>query len=41
MIRFNYGSKDQNPLDNVRFYNKYSEDTAFKISKEQVSRIEF
>ena len=38
MIRFNYGSKDQNPLDNVRFYNKYSEDMAFKISKDQVSR---
>lgn len=36
IVRFNYGSKNLNPIENVRCYNKYSPDKAFKIEKNQV-----
>jgi hypothetical protein len=35
-VKFNYGSKNQNPIENVRCFNKYSTDKAFKIEKNQV-----
>ncbi len=36
-MRFNYGSKNKNPVENVKCYNKYR-DQPFKIEKEQVNK---
>lgn len=35
LVRFNYGSKDKNPIENARFYNKHKLDISFKIKKEE------
>ncbi|XP_062418113.1 deoxynucleoside triphosphate triphosphohydrolase SAMHD1-like [Pungitius pungitius] len=37
VINFDYGKKDKNPIDSVRFYKKDKPSKAFKISKNQVS----
>ncbi|XP_062422349.1 deoxynucleoside triphosphate triphosphohydrolase SAMHD1-like [Pungitius pungitius] len=37
VINFDYGMKDENPIDSVRFYKKDKPSKAFKISKNQVS----
>eukprot|EP00112_Aurelia_sp_Birch-Aquarium-sp1_P010337 Seg2212.4 transcript_id=Seg2212.4/GoldUCD/mRNA.D3Y31 product="Deoxynucleoside triphosphate triphosphohydrolase SAMHD1" protein_id=Seg2212.4/GoldUCD/D3Y31 len=39
IINFNYGMKDQNPMDNVRFYHKSDPNVAVKVRKDQVSRL--
>jgi nucleoside-specific outer membrane channel protein Tsx len=36
VVRFNYGSKDKNPIENVKCFNKYAPDQAFKIEQNQV-----
>ncbi|XP_019368628.1 PREDICTED: deoxynucleoside triphosphate triphosphohydrolase SAMHD1 isoform X2 [Gavialis gangeticus] len=38
VINMDYGMKEQNPIDNVRFYCKSDPSQAIKITKEQVSR---
>lgn len=37
VVRFNYGSKDKNPIENVKCYNKYTPNRAFKIEQNQIS----
>lgn len=37
IVKFNYGSKHLNPLENVKCYDKYRPNRAFKIEKHQVS----
>ncbi|XP_043382693.1 deoxynucleoside triphosphate triphosphohydrolase SAMHD1 isoform X3 [Chelonia mydas] len=39
VINMDYGMKEQNPIDKVRFYCKSDPSQAVKISKEQVSRL--
>ncbi|XP_072918216.1 uncharacterized protein [Hemitrygon akajei] len=39
VIPMNYGMKEKNPINNVRFYCKNDPDKAFKIRREQVSQI--
>ena len=41
VVRFNYGSKDKNPIENVKCYNKYTPNRAFKIEQSQVSSHSF
>jgi hypothetical protein len=36
---FDYGMKDKNPVDNVRFYRKENPDIAFQLRKDQVLRL--
>ncbi|TDG96862.1 hypothetical protein EPR50_G00234360 [Perca flavescens] len=36
---FDYGMKDKDPIKNVYFYNKINPDIAFKITKDQVSKL--
>ncbi|XP_039647664.1 deoxynucleoside triphosphate triphosphohydrolase SAMHD1-like [Perca fluviatilis] len=36
---FDYGMKDKDPIKNVYFYSKRNPDTAFKITKDQVSKL--
>lgn len=36
VINMDYGMKEQNPIDNVRFYCKSDPSQAIKITKEQV-----
>ncbi len=36
-MKFNWGSKNLNPLENVHCYNKYQPDRLFKIGKDQIS----
>lgn len=38
VVRFNYGSKDKNPIENVKCYNKYTPNRAFKIEQSQVTK---
>nr|XP_034318872.1 deoxynucleoside triphosphate triphosphohydrolase SAMHD1 isoform X2 [Crassostrea gigas] len=37
LVKLNYGKKDQNPIDHVRFYKKDDQDRATKIDIEEVS----
>lgn len=37
LVKFNYGMKDKNPIDHVRFYKKDSPDKAIKIDENEVS----
>lgn len=37
VVKLNYGMKDKNPIDHVRFYKKDSPDNATKIDKNEVS----
>ncbi|XP_060075553.1 deoxynucleoside triphosphate triphosphohydrolase SAMHD1-like isoform X2 [Ylistrum balloti] len=39
IISMNYGMKDLNPIDHVRFYNKSKPEIAMMIRKEEVSRM--
>ncbi|XP_062925463.1 deoxynucleoside triphosphate triphosphohydrolase SAMHD1-like [Mobula hypostoma] len=39
VIPMNYGMKEKNPINNVRFYRKNNPDKAFPIRREQVSQI--
>jgi hypothetical protein len=41
IVNFNYGSKNKNPLENVKFYSKYSPDSCFSIEKDQVKKKNF
>ncbi|XP_032365689.1 deoxynucleoside triphosphate triphosphohydrolase SAMHD1 [Etheostoma spectabile] len=36
---FDYGKKKEDPINNVFFYSKRNPDTAFKITKDQVSKL--
>lgn len=36
LVELNYGKKDQNPIDHVRFYKKDDQDSATKIDIEKV-----
>lgn len=36
LVKLNYGKKDQNPIDHVRFYKKDDQNTATKIDIEEV-----
>uniref|UniRef100_A0A8B9HPB5 SAM and HD domain containing deoxynucleoside triphosphate triphosphohydrolase 1 n=1 Tax=Astyanax mexicanus TaxID=7994 RepID=A0A8B9HPB5_ASTMX len=36
-VKFNYGMKDKNPIDSLRFYRKYDPNTPIKLSKDEVS----
>ncbi|XP_049326801.1 deoxynucleoside triphosphate triphosphohydrolase SAMHD1-like [Astyanax mexicanus] len=36
-IKFNYGMKDKNPIDSLRFYRKSDPNTPIKLSKDEVS----
>ncbi|KAG9261435.1 deoxynucleoside triphosphate triphosphohydrolase SAMHD1-like [Astyanax mexicanus] len=36
-IKFNYGMKDKNPIDSLRFYRKCDPNTPIKLSKDEVS----
>ncbi|CAJ0758942.1 16067_t:CDS:2, partial [Entrophospora sp. SA101] len=33
----NYSKSDQNPVDSVKFYNKYNHDKAFGIPRNEIS----
>lgn len=37
VVNLNYGKKDENPIDHVRFYRKNDPDKAEKIKKSEVS----
>ncbi|XP_040186533.1 deoxynucleoside triphosphate triphosphohydrolase SAMHD1 [Rana temporaria] len=39
VIHMDYGMKEQNPINNVRFYCKSDPDMAIKITKQQVSQL--
>lgn len=39
IIHFDYGMKDENPIDHVRFYEKGNLDCAVKVRKDQVSQM--
>ncbi|KAK3581153.1 hypothetical protein CHS0354_024685 [Potamilus streckersoni] len=39
MVFLDYGMKDKNPIDNVRFYMKEKPDIAIKVRKDQVSQM--
>ncbi|XP_076023306.1 deoxynucleoside triphosphate triphosphohydrolase SAMHD1-like isoform X2 [Genypterus blacodes] len=39
VVEFNYGMKEKNPIDKVRFYSKNDLTTAYQIPQEQVSRL--
>lgn len=36
VVKLNYGMKDENPIDHVRFYKKDDPDNATKIDKSKV-----
>lgn len=36
LVKLNYGKKDQNPIDHVRFYKKDDQNTATKIDIKEV-----
>ena len=38
-MTFDYGFKDENPIDKMSFYTKDKPDISLKIHKDQVSRI--
>lgn len=38
-MRFNYGSNNNNPIENVRFFTKYEPDVSFPIEKKQVAEM--
>ena len=38
-VSFDYGMKNKNPIDHVRFYRKSDPDTAIKIGKDEASMI--
>ncbi len=38
IINLDYGMKDKNPVDNVRFYLKSNPEVAIRVSKKQVYR---
>ncbi|XP_071091588.1 deoxynucleoside triphosphate triphosphohydrolase SAMHD1-like [Haliotis cracherodii] len=39
LVYLDYGMKDKNPIENVRFYNKYDPNTAVEVRKTQVSHM--
>ncbi|XP_064640237.1 deoxynucleoside triphosphate triphosphohydrolase SAMHD1-like isoform X1 [Lineus longissimus] len=39
VARFDYGMKEKNPVDNVRFYRKGDPNTAFQLRKDEVSKM--
>ncbi|XP_031564010.1 deoxynucleoside triphosphate triphosphohydrolase SAMHD1-like [Actinia tenebrosa] len=39
LITFDYGMKNQNPIDNLRFYTKENPSQAMRFRKDQVSRL--
>lgn len=39
IAKFNYGSGKNNPIDNVRFFNKLNPETSFEMKREQVYNI--
>ncbi|KAM4562535.1 deoxynucleoside triphosphate triphosphohydrolase SAMHD1-like [Odontesthes bonariensis] len=39
VVRFDYGMKDKDPIENVYFYTKSNPTTAFSIPRDQVSRL--
>ncbi|CAG8433581.1 10901_t:CDS:10 [Diversispora eburnea] len=36
-LKMNYGKKDKNPVDNVKFYDRYRQNEAFNLSRSEVS----
>ncbi|KAI3641869.1 hypothetical protein MIR68_000138 [Amoeboaphelidium protococcarum] len=36
-VHLNFGMKDKNPLENIRFFNKFNPDVSFKIDQEDLS----
>ena len=36
VVTFNYGKKDKNPIDHVRFYSKDDPQKAVRVTKDQV-----
>ncbi|XP_031144044.2 deoxynucleoside triphosphate triphosphohydrolase SAMHD1-like isoform X2 [Sander lucioperca] len=38
-LTFDYGMKDKDPINNVYFYSKRNPDTAFNITRDQVSKL--
>jgi hypothetical protein len=36
IVNYNYGQKERNPVNNVRFYSKADEDKAFPIPRSEV-----
>ncbi len=36
MVYLDYGMKDKNPIENVRFYNKANPDKAVQVRKSEV-----
>jgi hypothetical protein len=39
IVNYNYGQKERNPVNNVRFYSKADEDKAFPIPRSEVSNM--
>lgn len=39
LVYLDYGMKDKNPVDNVRFYSKENPNTAVRVRKDQVSNL--
>ena len=36
VVTFDYGMRDENPIDHVRFYLKHDPEKALKVRKDQV-----
>lgn len=39
LVTLNYGKRDQNPMDNVRFYTKHDPETPIQLEKDQISQL--
>lgn len=39
LVTLNYGKRDQNPMDSVRFYTKHEPDKPIQLEKEQISQL--
>ena len=39
MVTFDYGMKDKNPIDEMRFYTKDRPNSAVRVRKDQVSQM--
>ena len=37
MVKFNYGMKEKNPIDHIKFYKKSDPETGFNVPRAQES----